>query len=124
MSELGNKVKKLRILRGISQRKLAKLADLSNDYISKIELGVAQNVGIITLGRIAQALQISVFDLQNEVGNKKNSAKSVRVKTDPLVGMKLDKQTVKFLKYWNSLNLGDKKVVMTMTKKLSSGTKS
>lgn len=124
MSEIGDKVKKIRMLRGISQRKLAKLADLSNDYISKIELGTAQNVGIVTLGRIAHALEISVIELQNErmkgFGKSGSGSSKSKDKSD-LFGIRFDKQTKSFLKYWNSLGTGGKKIVVEMAKKLANG---
>lgn len=48
---------------GISQEKLARLADVSNNTIINIEAGKQNNPTIKTLKKIAKALEVGVDDL-------------------------------------------------------------
>lgn len=58
----GNKVKALRLEKGISQEKLAELADLDRTYIPGIEAG-KRNVSIVVVQKIAAAFNISISEL-------------------------------------------------------------
>ncbi len=60
---LSKNLKKLREQKGLSQDRLAKLADIANNTIIKIEQGENQNPTLDTLRKIAKALEISVDDL-------------------------------------------------------------
>jgi len=60
---LSNNLKKLREKKGLSQDRLAKLADVANNTIIKIEQGENINPTLDTLKKIAKALEISVDDL-------------------------------------------------------------
>lgn len=62
MSEIGSKIKELRISRKISQRKLAALAGISNTYLSDIEVG-RTNPSLKTMEKLAEALEIQLKDL-------------------------------------------------------------
>jgi len=62
-TNIGKSVKKLREKLGISQEKLARLADVSNNTIVNIEAGKQDNPTIETLKKIANALQVGVDDL-------------------------------------------------------------
>ncbi len=57
---IGKNIKRLRREKGISQDKLSKLADLSLNTISKIELEENPNPTIETVQKIAGALGVSV----------------------------------------------------------------
>jgi transcriptional regulator with XRE-family HTH domain len=50
---------------GLSQEKLARLADVSNNTIINIEAGKQNNPTIETLKKIAKALEVGVDDLIN-----------------------------------------------------------
>ena len=63
MSNITKTLRKLRGSRGLSQEKLARLADVSNNTIIKIEAGKNQNPTLDTLKKIAKALEVSVDDL-------------------------------------------------------------
>ena len=63
ISPIGKNIKKLRKQKGLSQDRLSKLADVSNNTIIKIESGGIQNPTIKTVQKIARALSISVDDL-------------------------------------------------------------
>ncbi len=56
-------VKRLRERTGLSQEKLARLADVSNNTIINIEAGKQDNPTIETLKKIAKALEVGVDDL-------------------------------------------------------------
>lgn len=60
---LGKTVRKLRIKAGLSQGKLARLSDVSNNTIVNIEAGKQDNPTIETLKKVASALDASVDDL-------------------------------------------------------------
>ncbi len=60
---LSKNLKRLREKKGLSQDRLAKLADVANNTIIKIEQGENQNPTLDTLKKIAKALGISVNDL-------------------------------------------------------------
>ncbi|KKR25599.1 MAG: Transcriptional regulator, XRE family [Microgenomates group bacterium GW2011_GWC1_39_7] len=55
--------KKLREAKGLSQEKLARLADVTNNTIIKIETGESPNPTVDTLEKIAKALGVSAADL-------------------------------------------------------------
>lgn len=59
---VGFNIRKIREDRGLSQEKLAALADLHRAYIGQIERG-EKNIGLRNLEKIAKALSIRVKDL-------------------------------------------------------------
>jgi len=63
ISPLAKNIKKLRKQKGLSQDRLSKLADVSNNTIIKIESGGIQNPTIKTVQKIARALDVSVDNL-------------------------------------------------------------
>jgi Predicted transcriptional regulators len=58
----GAHIKKLRLLRGISQEQLALLSELDRTYISGIERG-RRNIGLLNIIRLASSLNISPAEL-------------------------------------------------------------
>ena len=58
-----NKVKKLREKLGLSQERLARLADVSTNTVINIESGKQQNPTIETVKKIANALGVSIEEL-------------------------------------------------------------
>ncbi|OGX14852.1 MAG: hypothetical protein A2166_06100 [Omnitrophica WOR_2 bacterium RBG_13_41_10] len=67
---LAQNIKKLRLKKGLSQEKLARLADISNATLIKIESGVAKEPTITTVSKIADALKISIDELLGKKGQK------------------------------------------------------
>lgn len=67
--KIGNKIKKVRETKGISQKDLSFEADLDRSYIASIETG-KRNVSLINLEKIAKALKISLSELFEESGNE------------------------------------------------------
>ena len=62
---LANNIKKLREAKGLSQEKLARLADVANNTLIKMESGENQNPTLDTLKKVAKAFGVSVDDLIN-----------------------------------------------------------
>lgn len=60
---LSKNLKKLREKKGLSQDRLAKLADVANNTIIKIEQGKNINPRLDTLRKVAKALDVSVDNL-------------------------------------------------------------
>ena len=64
---LAQNIKKLRLKKALSQEKLARLANIANATLIKIESGAAKEPTITTVTKIAVALEISIDEL---VGRK------------------------------------------------------
>jgi len=62
---LAKNVKRLREAKGLSQEKLARLADVANNTLIKMETGENKNPTLETLKKVAKALEVSVDDLIN-----------------------------------------------------------
>ena len=60
---LSENIKKIRTKKGLSQDKLAKLADVTLTTLVKLESGANDNPTIKTLAKIAEALDTKVDDL-------------------------------------------------------------
>lgn len=64
---LAQNIRRLRLKKGLSQEKLARLADISNATLVKIEAGVAKEPTITTVFKIANALDISIDELVGRI---------------------------------------------------------
>ncbi|PIQ91479.1 MAG: transcriptional regulator [Parcubacteria group bacterium CG11_big_fil_rev_8_21_14_0_20_39_22] len=62
---LANNIKKLREAKGLSQEKLARLADVANNTLIKMESGENKNPTLETLRKVAKAFGVSVDELIN-----------------------------------------------------------
>ena len=62
---LGEAIRRIRLSMGISQEKLALLAEVDRSYVGRVERG-DNNVAILTLNRLAQALGLSIAQLMQE----------------------------------------------------------
>ena len=62
LKHFGQKVRKLRIERGLSQEKLAEISGLHRTYISSLELG-KRNVSLVNIHALAKALQVTADEL-------------------------------------------------------------
>ncbi|KGO85359.1 transcriptional regulator [Flavobacterium rivuli WB 3.3-2 = DSM 21788] len=63
--KFGLKIKELRKQKGISQEKLANLAEIDRTYLPTIEKG-ERNVSIIVIEKLANALGVTIRDLFDE----------------------------------------------------------
>ncbi|HEB11904.1 MAG TPA: XRE family transcriptional regulator [Spirochaetales bacterium] len=70
---LSENIKRLRKQKGLSQDKLAKLADITLTTLVKIESGANDNPTIKTLKKIADALEVTVNDLLENQPDKPDS---------------------------------------------------
>jgi DNA-binding XRE family transcriptional regulator len=61
LRQLGDRVREMRALRGMSRRELANLSGLSERYVAQIEAGKG-NVSIVRLLRIALVFRCDVAD--------------------------------------------------------------
>lgn len=60
--KFGERVRDVRIQKGLSQEKLAHLADMHRTYIGMIERA-EKNITLINIEKIANALEISINEL-------------------------------------------------------------
>ena len=63
MSNITKNLRKLRESKGLSQEKLARLSDVANNTIIKIEAGKNQNPTLETLKKVAKVLEVSIDEL-------------------------------------------------------------
>ena len=59
---LGDAIRRIRLEKGISQEKLALLAEVDRSYVGRVERG-DNNVAVLTLARLAKALDVSMGEL-------------------------------------------------------------
>ena len=64
--KFGQRVKELRLAKGISQEKLAELSDLDRTYIPGIEAG-KRNVSLVVVEKIAKAFEMNISELMNNI---------------------------------------------------------
>jgi transcriptional regulator with XRE-family HTH domain len=62
----GEAVRKLRLAKGISQERLAELADIHRTYIGDVERG-KRNIALVNMTRIADALDVPLSRLISEM---------------------------------------------------------
>ena len=62
LQQFGLKVREYRLKNGLSQEKLAELADMHRTYIGQIECG-KRNIALKNIVKIADALNVSLRDL-------------------------------------------------------------
>lgn len=60
--DIGFRIREVRHEKGLSQEKLAALADLHRAYIGQVERG-EKNIGVINLEKIAKALGVDTREL-------------------------------------------------------------
>lgn len=63
--KLGMTIRRIRISKGISQENLALLAEVDRSYVGRVERG-DNNVAILTLTKLTNALDISLAKLMHE----------------------------------------------------------
>ena len=63
---LAENIKRYRKEKGLSQRALVRVSDVTYSELSKIEAGYIKNPGVITVQKIAMALGVTLDDLMKE----------------------------------------------------------
>lgn len=66
LKKFGERVRQLRKAKGLSQEKLAELADLHRNYIGGIERG-ERNLALLNILRLARALGVSPSQLLEDI---------------------------------------------------------
>ena len=76
--KVGSRIKNYRLLKGLTQERLAELSDLHNTYIGQIERG-EKNLCIVSLDKILTALGVSYSEFFEfaDIGNKGSSTASL-----------------------------------------------
>ena len=64
---LGKTIREVRLSKGISQEKLALLSEVDRSYVGRVERG-DNNVAVLTLARLAAALDLSIAKLMQRAG--------------------------------------------------------
>lgn len=64
---LGDAIRDVRLSKGISQEKLALLAEVDRSYVGRVERG-DNNVAVLTLARLAAALDLTIAKLMQKAG--------------------------------------------------------
>jgi transcriptional regulator with XRE-family HTH domain len=65
LRKVGDRVREIRVKRGLSQEELAHRAGLDRSYMSGIERGI-RNVTVLKLQAVARALKVSLRELLPE----------------------------------------------------------
>jgi XRE family transcriptional regulator, aerobic/anaerobic benzoate catabolism transcriptional regulator len=76
--EIASRVRAVRIDRGLSRKRLAEIADVSERYLNQLEKGEA-NVSIGILARVAAALSVDILQLLTPAGNNSAAALTPRL---------------------------------------------
>jgi XRE family aerobic/anaerobic benzoate catabolism transcriptional regulator len=69
LTELGQRVRRIRALRGMSRKVLAEASDISERYIAQLESGMG-NVSVLLLRRVAKAAGITLDDLIGDTSDQ------------------------------------------------------
>ena len=69
---LAKNIRRIRLKKGLSQEKLARLANIALNTLTKIESGLSIEPTIKTIAKIADALGVSIDEL---LGRDKNNIK-------------------------------------------------
>ena len=82
LGDLGARVRRIRAIRGMSRKVLAKASGISERYIAQMEAG-AGNVSIVLLRRIARATGVRVEDLVTELPDDWAAMRDLLAKAPP-----------------------------------------
>ena len=80
--ELGQKIKKARLEKGMTQQELGKIVGVQKSAIAKYENGRVVNIKRSTLQKIASALEIRPSELMFDESPKETAGLHVRILTD------------------------------------------
>lgn len=80
--EVGQKIKKARLERGLTQQELGNMVGVQKSAIAKYENGRVVNIKRSTLQKIASALEIRPSELMFDESPKETASLHVRILTD------------------------------------------
>ncbi len=69
-ANVGNRIRELRKIKGVSQETLAGIADIDRTYMTSVENG-KRNISIVNIEKIATALGVSVKEFFSDDGFEK-----------------------------------------------------
>ncbi len=87
MTALGQKVKELRVAKGMTQQRLAEKADVSHSLISALESGRRKYVSAQDIERLAKALEVPENDLWKLVPGGKSEQRYIPITASGQSGM-------------------------------------
>lgn len=64
MTRFGERLRAIRLEKGLSQEKVADLAGLHRNYVSSVERG-ERNISIVNIDKLAQALKVPMAELMS-----------------------------------------------------------
>lgn len=91
--EIGNRIRQLRVKKGLSQEKLAELSELNTSYIGQIERG-EKNPSVDTVYSIASALDVDLTELFKNLASGADNTYAHRVYSLMLT---MDEKRAKYL---------------------------
>lgn len=106
---IGDRIRDFRESAGMTQRGLAKAADISNEYIYKIEKGEMTNIGLEKLIAIANALGVDICALFSRV-----PMESVRKTIEKEGYIKPDRETSELIDLWDHMSDDQKQAFKAM----------
>ena len=77
----GQRLKEIRLQKGLSQEKLAELSNLHRTYISSIELG-HRNVSLKNIEALAKALEVPIEKLFSHIKGANHDERHTRDRSD------------------------------------------
>lgn len=101
--EIGQKIKKARLERGMTQQELGNIVGVQKSAIAKYESGRVVNIKRSTLQKIASALEIRPSELIFEESPKDTASLHVRILTD--------RELMRAIKEYHSLSEDKQKLV-------------
>ena len=72
--QLGEKIKRLRNEKGLSQEKFALLIEMDRTYFASVESG-KRNISLLNIEKIAKGLGITISELFEGIGGSEDGAK-------------------------------------------------
>jgi XRE family transcriptional regulator, aerobic/anaerobic benzoate catabolism transcriptional regulator len=82
LTELGQRVRRIRALRGMSRKVLAEASDISERYIAQLESGMG-NLSVLLLRRVAKAVGVTLDDLISDTSDQTASFRDLLRKASP-----------------------------------------
>src|SRR5262249_61651172 len=84
LAQIGQRVRRIRALRGMSRKVLAEASDISERYIAQLEGGMG-NVSVLLLRRVAKAAGVTLDDLIGDAPDEMATFRELLHTADPEV---------------------------------------
>ena len=120
MNIIGNKIRDLRILSGLSQEELGNRLGVKRAAINKYEKGVVTNIPISTVEKMAEVFDVNPGHIVGWIGSASTDTLSLEVKIINGVSKSFGKEAVDALEGFVNLNAKGKKRVLQYIEDLAS----